>query len=69
MDNSGFLNTTTTTTTAAATTATIFFSNGSTALAGPWPLLQFRNNFFYAGRTPWTSDKPVARPLHTHRAT
>jgi hypothetical protein len=35
---------------------------------GPWPLLQFRNHFYTDGRTPWTSDQPVARPLHTHRS-
>jgi hypothetical protein len=35
---------------------------------GPWPLLQFHNLFFYTvGRTPWTSDQSVARPLPTHR--
>jgi uncharacterized iron-regulated membrane protein len=46
----------------------IFFSMALTALTGPWPLLQFRNNFFYTGgRTAWTYDKPVARPLPTHR--
>jgi hypothetical protein len=32
---------------------------------GPWPLLQFRNLFYAEGRTPWTSDQPVARPLPT----
>jgi hypothetical protein len=35
----------------------------------PWPLLQFRNLFYTDGRTPWTSDQPVARPLPTHRTT
>jgi hypothetical protein len=34
---------------------------------GPGPLLQFRNLFYTDGRTPWTSDQPVARPLPTHR--
>jgi hypothetical protein len=34
---------------------------------GPWPLLQFRNLFYTVGRTPWTEDQPVARPLPTHR--
>jgi hypothetical protein len=34
---------------------------------GPWPLLRFRNLFYTDGRTPWTSDQPVARPLPTHR--
>jgi hypothetical protein len=32
-------------------------------LVGPWPLLQFRNLFYTDGRTPWTSDQPVAKPL------
>jgi hypothetical protein len=36
---------------------------------GPWPLLQFRNLFYTDGRTPWTGDQPVARPLPTHRTT
>jgi hypothetical protein len=35
----------------------------------PWPLLQFRNLFYTAGRTSWTSDQPVARQLPTHRRT
>jgi hypothetical protein len=47
----------------------VFFPNGSTALAGPWPLLQSRNHLFTDGRTPWTSYKPVERPLPTHRTT
>jgi hypothetical protein len=33
---------------------------------GPWPLFQFRN-LITVGRTPWTNDQPVARPLPTHR--
>jgi hypothetical protein len=36
---------------------------------GPWPLLQFRNLFYTDGRTRWTSDQPVARPLPKHRTT
>jgi hypothetical protein len=36
---------------------------------GPWPLLQFHNLFYTGGRTPWTGDQPVARPLPTHRTT
>jgi hypothetical protein len=35
----------------------------------PWPLLYFRNLFYTDGRTPWTGDKPVARPLPTHKTT
>jgi hypothetical protein len=45
------------------------FIHSSTALqpfVDPWPLLQFRNLFYADGRTPWTSDQPVAsRYLHT----
>jgi hypothetical protein len=36
---------------------------------GPWPLLQFRNLSYTDGRTPRTSDQPVARPLPTRRTT
>jgi hypothetical protein len=39
------------------------------AHSGPGPLTQFRNHLFTAGRTPWTSDQPVARPLPTDRTT
>jgi hypothetical protein len=34
---------------------------------GPWTLLQFCNPIHTVGRTPWTGDQPVARPLLTHR--
>jgi hypothetical protein len=37
------------------------------ALSGPWPLIQFRNQFFADGRTPWASDQLVASPLPKHR--
>jgi hypothetical protein len=33
---------------------------------GPWPLFQFLDPYT-AGRIPWTGDRPVARPLPTHR--
>jgi hypothetical protein len=36
---------------------------------GPWPLLRFPNLFYTGGRTPWTTDQPIARPLPTHRTT
>jgi hypothetical protein len=36
---------------------------------GPWPLLQFRNHFYRDGKTPWTRDQLVARPLPTHENT
>jgi hypothetical protein len=39
------------------------------AHSGSWPPIQFRNHFFTEGRTPWTSDQPVARPLPKHRTT
>jgi hypothetical protein len=48
------------------------FINSSIALqsfVGPWPLLQFPNVFYTDGRTPWTGDQPVVRPLPTHRTT
>jgi hypothetical protein len=35
---------------------------------GPWPLFQFVN-LYTIGRTPWTGDQPVARPLPTHTTT
>jgi hypothetical protein len=46
----------------------IFFS---LALQPPWALasaFQFHNHFT-EGRTPWTSDQFVARPLPKHRTT
>jgi hypothetical protein len=54
----------------AAQLFSVFFFNGSTALAGPWPVLQFLNNFFtqtvgLLGRV----INPFARPLPTHRTT
>jgi hypothetical protein len=35
---------------------------------GSWLLFQFLN-LYTVGRTPWTGDEPVARPLPTHRKT
>jgi hypothetical protein len=35
---------------------------------GPWSLFQFFN-LYIVSWTPWAGDKPVARPLHTHRTT
>jgi hypothetical protein len=32
---------------------------------GPWPHFQFLN-LYTVGRTPWTGDQSVARPLSTH---
>jgi hypothetical protein len=34
----------------------------------PWPLFHFLT-LYTVGRTPWTGDQRVARPLLTHRAT
>jgi hypothetical protein len=39
------------------------------SFVGPWPLIQFRNHFYTAGRTPRTRDQPVARPLPIHKTT
>jgi hypothetical protein len=36
---------------------------------GPWPLIQFRNLFYTDGKSPWTGDQPVTRPLPAHRIT
>jgi hypothetical protein len=33
---------------------------------GPWPRFQFLDLFYIIGRTPWTGDQPVARPLPAH---
>jgi hypothetical protein len=35
-------------------------------LVGSWPFFKFLILYTF-GRTPWTSDQPVARPLPTHR--
>jgi hypothetical protein len=35
-------------------------------LVGPWPLFQFLS-LLHSGRTPWTGDQPVARPLPAYR--
>jgi hypothetical protein len=45
-------------------------NNGSTALC--WSLASFFFGFvilYTVGRTPWTGDQPVARPLPTRRTT
>jgi hypothetical protein len=34
---------------------------------GPWSLLQLRKLFYTDGRTPWTSDQFVTRPLPTQQ--
>jgi hypothetical protein len=46
----------------------IYLSMALQPLVGPWP--HFDSLIFYTvGRTPWTGDQPVARPLPTHRTT
>jgi hypothetical protein len=48
------------------------FIHSSIALqhfVGPWPLLQFLNLCYTDGRTPWTSDQPLSRPLPKYRTT
>jgi hypothetical protein len=37
-------------------------------IVGPWSLIQFLN-LYTVGRSPWTGDQPVGRPLPTHRTT
>jgi hypothetical protein len=47
----------------------LYFQSISMALqpfVRPWPLFQFFN-LYTVGRTPWTGDQPVARPLPKHR--
>jgi hypothetical protein len=40
----------------------------SMALQPWWTLADFQFlNLYTVGRTPWTRDQPVARPLRTHR--
>jgi hypothetical protein len=34
---------------------------------GHWPLFQFLDLMHTVGRTPWTGDQPVTRPLPVHR--
>jgi hypothetical protein len=36
---------------------------------GPCQLFQFLDRIYTVGRTPWTGDQPVVRPLLTQRAT
>jgi hypothetical protein len=36
------------------------------SIVGPWLPFQFLS-LYTVGRTPWTGDQPVARPLPTHR--
>jgi hypothetical protein len=36
---------------------------------GPWPLFFSFLNLYTFGRTPWTGDQPVARPLPAYKTT
>jgi hypothetical protein len=46
-----------------------FFQWLYSTFLGPGLIFQFLNLFYTDGRTPWTSDQPVARPLPIHRTT
>jgi hypothetical protein len=46
-----------------------FFFHWLYSPLGPWPLLLQFHDHFIVGRTPWTSDQLVARPLPKHRTT
>jgi hypothetical protein len=35
---------------------------------GPWPLFSILI-IYTVGRTPWTGDQPITKPLPTHRTT
>jgi hypothetical protein len=50
-------------------TAALFFSMTLPDHSGPRPLIQIRNHFYTGGRTPWTSDQLVARPLPKQKTT
>jgi hypothetical protein len=47
----------------------VFFFHLLYSPLGPWPLLFQFYDHFTDGRTPWTSDQLVARPLPKHRTT
>jgi hypothetical protein len=44
----------------------IYLSMALQPFVGPWPLFSFVI-LYTVGRTAWTGDQPVARPLPTHR--
>jgi hypothetical protein len=44
----------------------IYLSVALQPFVGAWPLFQFLD-FYTVGRTPWTADQSVARPLPAHR--
>jgi hypothetical protein len=46
----------------------LYLSMALQPFVGPWPLFSFLI-LYTVGRTPWTGDQPVARPLPIHRTT
>jgi hypothetical protein len=46
---------------------TVYLSIAPHSLVGTWPLVFSFLILYTVGRTPWTGDQPVARPLATHR--
>jgi hypothetical protein len=46
-----------------------FFLMALQPFLGLWPHISVAKSFYTDGRTPWTSDQPVARPLPIHRTT
>jgi hypothetical protein len=46
-----------------------FFPMALQPFLGPWPHISVSRSLYTDGRTPWTSDQPVARPLPIHRTT
>jgi hypothetical protein len=46
-----------------------FFFHWLYSPLGPWPLISQFHDHFSDGKTPWTSDQLVTRPLPKHRTT
>jgi hypothetical protein len=46
----------------------IYLSKALESFVWPWSLFSFLN-LYIVGRTPWTGDQPVTRPLPLHRTT
>jgi hypothetical protein len=47
-------------------TTDFYLSMAVQPFVGPWPLFQFLD-LYTVGRTPWTGDQPVSRPLPAYR--
>jgi hypothetical protein len=47
----------------------IYLSVALQPFVGPWPIFQCLYIQYIVGRTPWTWNRPVARPLSTRRRT